>query len=183
MCDVSEVPTRMIEGVQGRFSLRFHALAIRSRSLAVTGLAAMAATGALLSVSADRVAVASEARAASAHCSGIHWRTLHDGTQTCPSQHNLNSGKILGRLSWSSWGGSTAEAKGYLARTIFQRKLPHRVYELQPATVRLSRAYTCGHVRIYSYFEMTVYSKRGHHQVEHAAYPISCNGKTGGGNA
>jgi hypothetical protein len=173
----------MIGGVTGRFSLPGSALAIRARSLAVTGLAVMASTGVLLGASADRVALASAARAASAHCSGIRWRTLHDGTQTCPRQHSLESGKVLGRLSWSSWGGSTATASGYLSRTIYQRKLPHRVYELDPATVRLSRAYTCGHVRIYSYFEMTVYSKSGHHQVEHAAYPISCSGKTNGGNA
>jgi hypothetical protein len=172
----------MIGGVRGGFSLPGAALPIRARSLAATGLAAVAAAGALLAASADRVAIASAARAASAHCSGISWRTLRDGTQICPRQHNLNSGKVLGRLSWSSWGGSTAQASGYLARTIFQHKLPHRVYELQPATVRLSRAYACGRVRIYSYFEMTVYSKRGHHQLEHTGYAITCSGKTNAGN-
>jgi hypothetical protein len=118
---------------------------------------------------------------AARHCSGIYWRTLRNGPQICPGFHGLLADVSLRRLKWSSWGGGEANGSGYYAHTVFPNS--HLAYYLSPVTIRLSRPKLCRDgVRIYSYFEYTDYAPRSHRRVSRAAWPIPCNGETGGGN-
>jgi hypothetical protein len=118
---------------------------------------------------------------AALHCAGIYWRTIRNGPQLCPRKHSLLADVSLVRLRWSSWGGSVANAIGYSAHTVFPNN--HLSYELTSVAIRLSRPRTCSdHVRIYSYYEATDYSKRGHRRTGHGGYAITCKGEAGGGN-
>lgn len=143
---------------------------IRSIGLIAVLIGAVASCGA-----------ASGAPVRSGACTGVYWRTLRDGTQTCPSSHSLLADVTLRNLSWSSWGGAVASGRGGYAHTVYPNG--HIGFYVVPATVRLSRPRVCSDgVRIYSYFEFSTFSPRTHRRIDHAAWPIPCDGETGGGN-
>ena len=128
---------------------------------------------------ASRVGRAHEA---SKRCSGITWRTLRDGSEVCPVNHGLIADVRLVRLRWSSWGAPVARATGFSAHTVYPNNRCC-AFALTPATVRLSQPRSCPDgVRIYSRFQLTVYTRDKSRVTMRLAYPIPCNGITGGGN-
>ncbi len=126
-----------------------------------------------------RALTAASGATAQPRCSGVVWRTLRDGTQTCPRTHSLIADYGLVRLRWSAWGGADARADGYLMCGGSGCAGTHP----RSVRVKLSRRERCPDgVEIYARYDSWFYARHRRSLVGHTGYRIPCDGMTGGGN-